>query len=148
MSCSDYIPPSKSLLLDHRIVLDSPPLLKDSSIGPDHCGGPIITITRSSTECRADVPVPAAYITQSSASDRRHDPPCMPDHCVSLPPSSAPNSTPRSNSTSARLISSVKYDYDATTLLAHSESLIGPEYDPALYDVDVNDDVKKEDEGR
>ena len=106
MSCSDYISPSKSLLLDD-ITADSSFLLKN---GP-------------------------SPVTMTTNSGDRHDPPCELD-------------APLTTTVPTVLITSVKYDYDPSALLAESESLIGPDYDPSLYDVDVNEIAKKEAEER
>ena len=61
--------------------------------------------------------------TSSGDEELRHEPPCI-------------------------LISSVKYDYDPASLLAVSDSVIGPDYDPSLYDtVEVAESsVVKDDE--
>ena len=63
-------------------------------------------------------PPTTAHVTMTTHScddQHRHEPPCPLE-------------------TNSVLISSVKYDYDAASLLAGSESVIGPDYDPALYD--------------
>ncbi|KAL5250305.1 hypothetical protein ACHWQZ_G016147 [Mnemiopsis leidyi] len=63
-------------------------------------------------------PPTTAHVTMTTHScddQHRHEPPCPLEK-------------------NSILISSVKYDYDPASLLAASESVIGPDYDPALYD--------------
>jgi hypothetical protein len=69
---------------------------------------PVPELTRPPTTANV------AMTTSSCDEQLRHDPPCTMENSL--------------------LISSVKYDYDPASLLAASDSVIGPDYDPSLYD--------------